>query len=261
MTNKTFTVSWSGSDATSGVNHYEVRYRDMTGGSHAWQTGTPLRPVTSASFTGQDGHKYTFQARATDEAGNVRAWSEPPQAETAVATVDFSAIGLEVTQAVQDLNNSVPLVEGKRTFARFHVKSASGDHGPVSAELNLYRNGQFVQAILASNPNGAITVRQNPDRGQLQDSFYFDLPASWLNGTITLEGRISSGWAQTNTNNDTATATVAFTAVPPLEVWHLRPVLHMERDKPSDVSGAIWMLSSRILRRLYPISNLVIPGY
>ena len=260
VTNKTFTVSWSGSDATSGVHHYEVRYRDRTSSPNVWQTWYASTTLTSASFTGQDGHRYTFQARAHDQAGNVRAWSDSPQADTAVATVDFIAFGLEVTQAVQDLNNSVPLVEGKRTFARFHVKSASGDHGPVGAQLNLYRNGQFVQAILASNPNGDITVRQNPDRGQLQDSFYFDLPSSWLNGTITLEGRIStSGWAQTNTNNDTATATVSFTAVPPLRVWIL-DMCYTWNGADHDVPWSDIYAITSYLRRMYPISNLIVPG-
>ena len=259
VSNKTFSISWSGSDATSGAHFYEVRSRDMTVGTYAWQTLKAQTITTGASFTGQDGHKYDFQARATDNAGNVQAWSTAPTANTTIATVDFSAIGLEITQAVQDLNNSVPLVEGKRTFARFHVKSAAGDHGPVSAQLNLYRNGQFVQAIMASNPNGAITIRQSPDRGQRQDSFYFDLPASWLNGTITLEGRISSGWAQTDPNNDTAAATITFTAVPPLRVWILDMCytwLGTDHDVPWSDIDAI----TSYLRRMYPISNLVVPG-
>ncbi len=258
-TNTTFTVHWSGSDATSGVHHYEARYRDVTPGSQPWQTLTAQTITPYASFTGQNGHKYAFQARAYDQAGNRQDWSAAPIGYTAVATVDFIAIGLEVTQAVQDLNNSVPLVEGKRTFARFHVKSASGDHGPVKAQLNLYRNGQFVQAILASNPNGGITVRQNPDRGQLQDSFYFDLPTSWLNGTITLEGRISSGWAQTNPNNDTTAATVTFTAVPPLRVWIL-DMCYTWNGIDHDVPWADINAITSYLQRMYPISNLVIPG-
>ncbi len=259
VSNKTFAISWSGSDATSGAHFYEVRYRDMTVGTHAWQTLKAQTITTGASFTGQDGHRYDFQARATDNAGNVQAWSAAPTASTAIATVDFVASGLEITQAVQDLVNSVPLVEGKRTFARFHVYSASGSYGPVGAQLNLYRNGQFVQAILPSNPNGAITIRQNPDRGQLQDSFYFDLPESWLHGTVTLEGRIGFGWAQTNTNNDTVAAAVTFTAVPPLRVWIL-DMCYTWNGADHDVPWADIDAITLYLRRMYPISNLVVPG-
>ncbi|MGQ9684450.1 MAG: carboxypeptidase regulatory-like domain-containing protein [Anaerolineae bacterium] len=39
---------------------------------------------------------------------------------------DFRQLGLEITQAVQDLDNSVPLVEGKQTWVRFYV------HNPVA---------------------------------------------------------------------------------------------------------------------------------
>lgn len=257
-TNTTFIVSLSASDATSGFDYYEVRYRDMTAGSHAWQT-LPDVYTHHIDFVGKDGHRYDFQARAHDRARNKQDWSTAPIGHTEVVTVDFSAIGLEVTQAVQDMVNSVPLVEGKRTFVRFHVKSASGDHGPVGAQLNLYRNGQFVQALLPSNPNGRITIRQNPDRGQLGDSFYFDLPASWLHGTVTLEGRIGFGWAQTNPNNDTTAATVSFTAVPPLRVWIL-DMCYTWNGADHDVPWSDIYAIESYLRRMYPISNLIVPG-
>ena len=248
-----------GLDDRSGIAAYDVRYRDMTGGNYAWTPWYSITTGTSAVFTGKDGHRYTFQVRATDKAGNTSAWSAAASSGTAIATVDFSAIGLEVTQAVQDMNNSVPMVEGKRTFARFHVKSASGDHGPVSAELNLYRNGQFVQALLASNPNGTITVRQNPDRGQLEQSFYFDLPASWLHGTITLEGRISFGWAQTNTNNDTASATVSFEYSPPMSLA-LVDTTYVMTGTLYNTSWQEFFDQESWLKRIFPIATLN-PGY
>lgn len=256
VASKTFTVSWSGSDAGSGVKHYEVRYRDNTVASPTWQTLYAATTLTSHSFTGLDGHKYIFQARATDQLGNVPAWSAVPSATTAIATVDFSALGLEVTQGIQDMNNSVRLVQDRRTFARFHVRAAAGDHGPVKAPLNLYRDSAFVQAILPSNPGGSITVRQNPDRGQLADSFYFDLPTSWLHGAITLEARLSTTrWAQTNTANDTASATVAFEYVPPLDVT-LVDVGYILNGTPYTVPFADRMAQASWLRRIYPVASV-----
>lgn len=259
VSNKTFTVSWGGLDDQSGVATYDVRYRDRTAGNYAWTPWYSITSGTSAVFTGKDGHRYTFQVRATDKAGNTSAWSAAASSDTAIATVDFSAIGLEVTQAVQDMNNSVPMVEGKRTFARFHVKSAAGDHGPVGAQLNLYRNGQFVQALLASNPNGTTTVRQNPDRGQLGQSFYFDLPASWLHGTITLEGRISFGWAQSNTNNDTASATVTFEYSPPLYL-DLVDTMYVMTGTLYSTSWQELFDQESWIKRIFPIASLA-PDY
>ena len=215
---KAFKVSWSGTDNVSGIASYDVRFRDNTLGGSAWFSWLSATTANSASFPGLDGHSYTFQVQALDKAGNLAPWSAAAESDTSIATVDFIAIGLEVTQGIQDMNNSVRLVKGKRTFARFHVKSALGNCGPVHAQLNLYRNGNFIQALLPSNPGGEITIQQSPDRGTLGDSFYFDLPASWQSGTVTLEGRIGSEWAQTNTSNDRASATVTFEYTPPIDV-------------------------------------------
>lgn len=65
----TFTVSWAGTDATSGIASYDVQSKDGTSGTWTdWQMATT---ETSASFIGQDSHTYSFRARARDNAGNV----------------------------------------------------------------------------------------------------------------------------------------------------------------------------------------------
>ena len=64
-----FPVSWSGSDAYSGIASYDVQFRDGTGVSwEDWQT-SPI--ATSTAFAGEEGHTYYFQSRARDNAGNV----------------------------------------------------------------------------------------------------------------------------------------------------------------------------------------------
>ncbi len=63
-----FPVSWSGSDATSGIASYNVQYRDRAGSWTDWLTETT---ETSAIFTGESGHTYYFQSQASDNAGNV----------------------------------------------------------------------------------------------------------------------------------------------------------------------------------------------
>ena len=63
-----FSVSWSGSDATSGIASWDVQYRD---GAGPWTDWLIEATETSATFTGEDGHTYHFQSRARDNAGNV----------------------------------------------------------------------------------------------------------------------------------------------------------------------------------------------
>lgn len=64
-------VSWSGSDAGSGVRRYTVYVSDNGGAFSAWQSNVTS---TSATFTGAViGHTYGFNVVAADGAGNVEA--------------------------------------------------------------------------------------------------------------------------------------------------------------------------------------------
>lgn len=69
---ETFTVSWSGSDLGSGIATYEV-FVGYNGGFSRWLAPTT---ATSATFTGEDGHTYTFYVIARDHVGNVQFFSE-----------------------------------------------------------------------------------------------------------------------------------------------------------------------------------------
>ncbi|MEW5761035.1 MAG: FG-GAP-like repeat-containing protein, partial [Candidatus Thermoplasmatota archaeon] len=62
-----FTVSWSGEDAVSGINYYDIYVSDNGASFKLWKSKTK---ETSAIFTGQEGHKYEFYSIATDKAGN-----------------------------------------------------------------------------------------------------------------------------------------------------------------------------------------------
>ena len=82
-----FPVSWSGSDATSGVASYDVQFRDGTGVSwEDWQVDTI---ATSTAFAGIDGHTYYFQSRARDNAGNIEDY--PGGDGDTSTTVDVTA--------------------------------------------------------------------------------------------------------------------------------------------------------------------------
>jgi hypothetical protein len=206
----TFSVSWVGSDNGSGVASYDVQYWDTTVDT-GWVTWKSGFPGSSDSFYGQHGHKYHFRCRARDQVGNALAFPNYYQREMSVRTVDFEVIGLEVTQAVQDLDNSVWLIAGKRTFARLHVRSlAHGDHVPVSAYLRAERweGDEWVSmgALKPNNAGGTMAILQNPDRGQLTHSFYFDLPAGWIDGkqVIQLYAEVNRdrAWAETSYANN-----------------------------------------------------------
>ncbi|MFL5805200.1 MAG: hypothetical protein ACJ8CR_26100 [Roseiflexaceae bacterium] len=80
----TFPITVSGTDATSSVASYDVEFRDgVSGAWTGWLTGTT---VTTASFTGLDGHTYSFRARARDNAGNISGYSAGDTQTTVDAT-------------------------------------------------------------------------------------------------------------------------------------------------------------------------------
>jgi len=71
-TDTTFPVSWSGSDARSGLRWYDIQFRDGARGE--WVTWMAQTTLTSALFRGQPGHTYYFRCRAMDEVGNWEAY-------------------------------------------------------------------------------------------------------------------------------------------------------------------------------------------
>jgi len=72
QTQTQFTVRWSGSDARSGLNTYDLQYLDQADGIwRFWLTNTT---ITAAIFSAQDGHNYCYRSRAVDMAGNMEDW-------------------------------------------------------------------------------------------------------------------------------------------------------------------------------------------
>jgi Tol biopolymer transport system component len=168
---------------------------------------------------------------------------------------DFCVLGLEITQAVQDLDNSVPLVAGKRTYVRFHVRNAGLPYAQsVPARLTVTGSGGRVLSRLLE----PITVRRTPDRGTLADSYYHELPPALCSGTITVTARVNPVVAggrviESTYTNNVITATRPFTDVPPLRL-KIIDVRYGEdgrfRADPADVE----MVKSW-LARAYPIPS------
>jgi hypothetical protein len=239
------------------VAAYDIQVRDTYEGT-PWEIWLPATTSLSETYHGVQGHTYQFRSRAIDEAGNVELWPAGADTTTAVTPYDFEAFAMEATQSIQDLNNTVLLVTGKRTFVRFHVRSnALGDQGPVEAILTGTRDGTSLGELMPSNPGGTITVLEAPDREVLDHSFYFELPDTWLDGTVTLEAEVDpdNDYAESDTGNNTQTVDVVFGHSPEVTVLIV--------DACYEHGGVTYhadnfhrdMLASW-LRRAYPIATL-----
>lgn len=103
--------------------------------------------------------------------------------------LNFNIGGLEVTQVIQDLSNSVPLIAGKRTFVRGYALSTSG-----SLSITGILKGFDATSGLSLGPplyplnlGGTITPPPLIQRGSLQDNFLFELPPDWIkSGSVKL---------------------------------------------------------------------------
>jgi hypothetical protein len=132
--------------------------------------------LTTASFPAPAGDFVFWHERG--QLWRLSAAEAPPQ-------IDVQATKLEVTQAIQDLDNSVPLVAGKRTFVRAFARSyvtpiATG----VTALLYATWTDNGVPGgggpLVPMNPKSPyLTLPSVLDRTNLDTAFLFEIPSSW----------------------------------------------------------------------------------
>jgi hypothetical protein len=165
---------------------------------------------------------------------------------------------IEVTQAIQDLNNSVDLVANKRTYVRVHVSSPTSISS-VTANLSGKRGTTTLTPVLnPGNPGGNITVKTSPDRGQINDSFWFELPSSWLAaGNLTLTATLDPSNSKVDPvfSNNTLAVTVNFKTTPTMRL-RLVNVRYKTGSTYYKASNFHLNMAESWLRRAYPISNL-----
>ena len=102
-----------------------------------------------------------------------------PANAAALPNTNMRVTRVEVTQAIQNTQNSVPLIEGKRTFVRVHVKSDGPAVPGVYAHITSTWTGGQGGPLNPINKGGRITVQSNPDQNDIDHSFLFEIPLSW----------------------------------------------------------------------------------
>jgi uncharacterized repeat protein (TIGR02543 family) len=218
-----FTVSWMGYDpGGSGIQCYDVQYKDGSGSWEDWQTCTT---ATSASFNyGQPGHLYYFRSRATDNAGNVEAW--PGQFDTwtyvwtqggytlAVSVVGNGSVSKDPNQSIYSYGQEVKLTATAGPGWMFDHWSGNltGSANPATITMNGNKTvtAHFTEIApewytLSVNAVGNGSVSKDPDQvvysygqdveltatadpGWTFDHWSGDLTGSANPATITMDG-------------------------------------------------------------------------
>lgn len=171
-------------------------------------------------------------------------------------TPDLIALGLEATQAVQDLNQSVRLVAGKRTFVRFYVKT-SQESQFATASLTATRGDQRI-TLAPINPGAEIQVMANPSRTIRDHAFLFELPDGYRQGVVALEAMVNPNGdvEEPNATNNNSQLELNFETVPNLNLV-LYGITYTGEDGTTYVTDEKEMRQMvNWMARAWPVSNI-----
>lgn len=150
----------------------------------------------------------------------------------------------EITQSIQNEENTVPLIAGRPTLVRVYAESSSGAPLPDQAiTLTASRNGALLGEVSLVQ-----TVPITPDRGDYDSTFNFILPEPWLSGTVqlTADGQMASHSTE-----------VSFNEVPPL-LLKIVPINynHTGSTNPDFYPGSFEDKISDWVMRAYPLPEI-----
>ncbi|MCB8940486.1 MAG: hypothetical protein H6654_08115 [Ardenticatenaceae bacterium] len=208
----------------------------------------------------------TFTPTPTNTA---TATPTPSQTPTPTATpipiTDLVADDLEITQEIQNLDNNILLIAGKRTFVRFYAHSSGGDY-LTTARLRVQK-GTAVTYVYPIAPGGPyLKVRPYHLRLLPGHAFLFELPSGFRDGSVFITAElnfIDSAWRpspnpkETNYANNFMSRGLLFSQAPTL------PVVVASQPYISKATGIEywptatdqWMLYSW-LKRAYPVNKV-----
>ena len=187
------------------------------------------------------------------------------------ALPDLAITGIEVTQAIQDLENDVILVKNKETLVRVFVRSLSCDVPDVTAALYggpgepLTPENHSITALAnLEKPDNKLAPHQRPgktERMRIEKSFNFYLPPSWVEkaGWLFLTAEVNPECQQLDGDcqNNTVVDGVEISDEPPLYlalfnmVWQSRP---LSTEHKADARRAL-LIAQKIKAR-YPVPSV-----
>jgi hypothetical protein len=163
-----FIVRWSGTDNAggSGLKNYDVQVRVNGGGWQNWINGTTL---TSGQITGaKQGEFYEFQARATDNVGNVQSYGNFPQASTTVV-LNSVAVVREFASPITDQTSF------NVSWIGYHAPGVTINTYDVNYRFN---NGAWIPWYSGNELNALFTL------GTTDGIYYFEARARDSNGAV-----------------------------------------------------------------------------
>jgi hypothetical protein len=226
------------------------------------------REVTAgATITGLVPAEYTVTAPVTAGSAlvavpviqrlRVTAGAFPSRASvryTARPSLDFSIAGLTVTQSIQRIDNSIPLVAGKAAVVRVAVTANEANAAAPRVRVRVLHDGAVTGVELLEPPGQSVpTTRRDEDA---MATWTLRLPATLVRPGLALAADVDPDgeFAEANDDNNSApTVTPAVLTVAPLHVRFV-PVQHMASGTTGNADGGHRFLDMSY--RMFPISDV-----
>ena len=174
--------------------------------------------------------------------------------------LDLTVDRLEVTQAIQDKANSIPLVQGRSTVVRafLGVGKNQAPYPLVTGRLNGYSGNTELGSVKPFNPGGRITALPQPDWKQIDHTLNFELPIAWTEQpSLRLEVEVNDDRSlfETNYENNKLSASLTTRSCQGISIAYL-PVHYTppEGFTPTDPSDNI-SIGQEFMRKVYPIPD------
>lgn len=138
-------------------------------------------------------------------------------------SIDLEIAVMEVTQAIQNFNQDIELVATKPTLARAYVRTNGPDVNRVTSVLHGRdaSSGQELPGSPLSPVNADPCVDVDafiPDRSIRRETFNFELPDGWREGSVILEAEVNPNGAipEQNTSNNAVEQAIDYEILPPM---------------------------------------------
>jgi hypothetical protein len=176
-----------------------------------------------------------------------------------IADRDLTVEQLEVTQGLQSMSNSIPLVRGRRTVVRAYL-GVGKQEAPVLAVTGILRGWSGSTPLGATspfNPGREIDVPRTPLWRNINDTLNFEVPFPWtLAPSLRLEVEVNPEHLalEDNYNNNKLDTTVTLTSCQPIKIDYLPIHYAPPAGNPSDPTIGIHE-GQGFLRKVYPVAE------
>lgn len=169
---------------------------------------------------------------------------------------DLDLAGVEITQGIQDSNNSVPLVAGRDTVLRIFATTRATNQPATDIDVLVTASRSGV-ALVGSPTAFKSSIPLSVNRSDYNSTMNVKLPSSWLSGTVDLNIRLDpkDRMGETDETNNSLSVRLNFTSVPPLNV-KIVPIDYTHTPTGVNYPAPTVDTLSDWMYRIYPVSEI-----